>query len=35
MVAHSYLAAQVDQYEARLQDGTVRLIKSLSGLRRK
>lgn len=35
MVAHSYLTAQVDQYEARLQDGTVRLIKSLSGLRRK
>jgi biopolymer transport protein ExbB len=35
MVAHSYLAAQVDQYEARLQDGTVRLIKSLSGIRRK
>lgn len=35
MVAHSYLSAQVDQYEARLQDGTVRLIKSLSGLRRK
>ena len=35
MVAHSYLAAQVDQYEARLQDGAVRLIKSLSGLRRK
>jgi biopolymer transport protein ExbB len=35
IVAHSYLSAQVDQYEARLQDGTVRLIKSLSGLRRK
>jgi hypothetical protein len=35
MVAHSYLTAQVDQYEARLQDGTVRLIKSLSGLWRK
>lgn len=35
MVAHSYLSARVDQYEARLQDGTVRLIKSLSALRRK
>lgn len=35
MVAHSYLTAQVDQYEARLQDGIVRLIKSLAGVWRK
>ena len=28
-VAHSYLVAQVDQYEARLQNGTVTFIKSL------
>jgi biopolymer transport protein ExbB len=31
MVAHSYLTAQVDRYEARLQTGTVRFIKSLGG----
>jgi len=30
LVAHSYLAAQVDRYEARLQDGTVRFLKSLT-----
>jgi len=30
MVAHSYLAAQVDRYEARLQAGTVGFIKSLA-----
>jgi len=30
MVAHSYLAGQVDLYEARLQDGTVLFLKSLS-----
>ncbi len=30
MVAHSYLAGQVDLYEARLQDGTVQFLKSLS-----
>ena len=31
MVAHSYLSARVDRYEARLQDGTVHFIKSLAG----
>lgn len=30
LVAHSYLVAQVDRYEARLQDGTVRFLKSLT-----
>ncbi len=30
MVAHSYLTSQVDCYEARLQDGVVRLFKSKS-----
>ncbi len=35
MVAHSYLTAQVDQYEARLQDGIVRIIKSLAVVWRK
>ena len=30
MVAHSYLTSQVDQYEARLQNGTVGFLKSLS-----
>ncbi|WP_448383798.1 MotA/TolQ/ExbB proton channel family protein [Desulfosoma sp.] len=30
MVAHSYLTAQVDRYEARLQDGVVRFFKSKS-----
>ncbi len=30
MVAHSYLTSQVDRYEARLQDGVVRLFKSKS-----
>jgi biopolymer transport protein ExbB len=30
MVAHSYLTSQVDRYEARLQDGTVRFLKSLA-----
>ncbi|OPX34580.1 MAG: biopolymer transporter ExbB [Desulfobacteraceae bacterium 4484_190.1] len=32
MVAHSYLVAQVDRYEARLQDGTVKFIKSIGGI---
>lgn len=32
MVAHSYLISQVDHYEARLQAGTVRFIKSLGGI---
>jgi len=31
MVAHSYLTAQGDRYEARLQSGTVLFIKSLAG----
>jgi len=35
MVAHSYLIGQVDRYEARLQAGTVRFVKTLGGLRRK
>jgi len=35
MVAHSYLTSQVDQYEARLQDGTVYFIKSLARFRGK
>jgi len=30
IVAHSYLAAHVDRYEARLQTGTVRFLKSLA-----
>jgi biopolymer transport protein ExbB len=30
MVAHSYVTSQVDQYEARLQNGTVRFLRSLS-----
>lgn len=34
MVAHSYLTGQVDRYEARLQAGTVRFVKTLGGLRR-
>ena len=34
MVAHSYLIGQVDRYEARLQAGTVRFVKTLGGLRR-
>jgi biopolymer transport protein ExbB len=29
MVAHSYLAARVDKYEAQLQDGTVSFIKAI------
>jgi biopolymer transport protein ExbB len=29
MVAHSYLSARVEQYEAQLQDGTVTFIKAL------
>jgi len=29
MVAHSYLTARVDRYEAHLQDGTVTFVKSL------
>ncbi|MBW1987866.1 MAG: MotA/TolQ/ExbB proton channel family protein [Deltaproteobacteria bacterium] len=32
MVAHSYLIGQVDRYEARLQDGTVKFIKSIGGI---
>lgn len=30
MVAHSYLAAKVDQYEARLQNGAILFLKSVS-----
>jgi biopolymer transport protein ExbB len=30
MVAHSYLAAQVDRYEARLQNGAVTFLKTLA-----
>jgi biopolymer transport protein ExbB len=33
MVAHSYLISQVDLYEARLRDGTVFFLKSLSRYR--
>jgi biopolymer transport protein ExbB len=33
MVAHSYLIGRVDRFEARLQAGTVRFIKTLGGLR--
>jgi biopolymer transport protein ExbB len=29
MVAHSYLSARVDRYEAQLQDGTVMFLKSI------
>ena len=29
MVAHSYLSARVDRYEAQLQEGTVTFLKSL------
>jgi hypothetical protein len=29
MVAHSYLVARVDRYEAQLQDGTVTFLKSI------
>lgn len=35
MVAHSWLTHRVDRYEARLQDGTVRFIKSLGKYRGK
>ena len=31
IVAHSYLVARVDKYEAQLQDGTVSFIKALGG----
>ncbi|MBC8433030.1 MAG: MotA/TolQ/ExbB proton channel family protein [Desulfobacterales bacterium] len=31
MVAHSYLVAQVDRYEARLQNGAVMFLKTLAG----
>jgi len=31
IVAHSYLVARVDRYEAQLQDGTVSFIKALGG----
>ncbi|MFP4475686.1 MAG: MotA/TolQ/ExbB proton channel family protein [Desulfatibacillaceae bacterium] len=34
MVAHSYLAGRVDQYEARLQNGSVRFLKALARHRR-
>jgi biopolymer transport protein ExbB len=34
MVAHSYLVSQVDRYEARLQAGTVRFVKTLGSLPR-
>ena len=33
MVAHSYLTGRVNRYEARLQAGSVRFIKSLAGCR--
>ena len=33
IVAHSYLMAQVDRYEARLQEGTVEFIKSTGAIR--
>ncbi|MFW6373005.1 MAG: MotA/TolQ/ExbB proton channel family protein [Thermodesulfobacteriota bacterium] len=33
MVAHSYLSARVDRYEARLQTGTVGFIKQLAAVR--
>ena len=33
MVAHSYLLSRVDRYEARLQDGTVTFLKTVSNLR--
>ncbi|MDY6970718.1 MAG: MotA/TolQ/ExbB proton channel family protein [Thermodesulfobacteriota bacterium] len=32
MIAHSYLLSRVDNYEARLQDGSVTFIKVVSGL---
>jgi len=31
MVAHSYLVARIDRYEARLQDGSVIFLKSIAG----
>jgi len=34
MIAHSYLLSRVDQYEARLQDGSVTFLKTVSGLRK-
>ena len=34
MVAHSYLVGRVDGYEARLQAGSVRFVKTLGDLRR-
>jgi len=34
MVAHSYLLSRVDAYEARLQDGAVTFIKTVSNLRK-
>jgi len=33
MIAHSYLLSRVDTYEARLQDGAVTFIKTVSNLR--
>jgi len=33
MVAHSYLLSRVDRYEARLQDGAVTFLKTVSNLR--
>ncbi len=33
MVAHSYIVARVDKYEARLQDGAVNFVKALTGVR--
>lgn len=35
LVAHSILVGQVDRYEARLQDGVVRFLKSVAGIRRR
>jgi len=34
MIAHSYLLSRVDKYEARVQDGAVTFIKTVSNLRR-
>ena len=31
MVAHSYLVARIDKYEARLQNGSVTFMKAITG----
>ncbi len=33
MIAHSYLVARIDRYEARLQNGAVTFMKALSGMK--